>query len=518
MKKIIINLSVLYMLTCNYATAQVLFKKDYDTSLNGKFGLGELSSGTLIMELTRGLNRLDQNGNISFRKIFDYASGGILTINNFLKIENNKIYFDGVCYGICGPQAAVAVMDTDANVLSAHYYSLTGRCTNFTQGSCSTSDNGFASTGTRDISGNPNVLNHAFIIRSDSSGNLMWAKYFTNPSGGGGFVKQTLDSGFIVGFNFDSCGATVAKLNSSGNVEWCKSYIRPRALISDGCVNNDGTFMLCGLTDSSSSGKLFFMKVDGNGSILWTKGFDGPNPFHFILGLPHLTRTSDGNIALVASKLSEVYNYSSLVMLKVNTNGDTLWTNAIGGPYYSVYQMNIYNTSDNGFLVSGTIDGNLPMTTGMYFLYRTDSLFNTSCVNYREPILEVPLFPTDSDVVLTSIDGGAVFTANIAYLNLTATPTYDDCLYTIANSTSSQGNVSVHPNPTTGILTLEVQGPLMSDCYFSVYDHTGRLVFQRTLYTEKEKIEVDLSPYGKGLYLVEFTEKEQVSVKKVVVE
>ncbi len=523
MKKFIL-ISVFTLSGLFDTNAQVVFKKDYDTSVNGNFGLGELINGTYIMELTRGLNRLDQNGNITFRIVYDYNSGGLVTLNSFLKTDSNKIYFHGNAWDTCGTQLrtkpAMGTIDTNGNILSAHAYVLNGRCENFTRSSCINTGNGVASTGTRINIGNSNILDHAFIINTDSMGNLKLAKYFSNPSGGGAFVKQTVDSGFIIGFNFDSCGATVAKLDSSGNIQWCKSYIRPRAMLSDALVNNDGTFMLCGLTDSVfSNGKLFFMKIASNGTVLWTKGFDGPDPYHFITGLPHLTKTRDGNIAVVASKLSEIYNYSSLELLKLNSSGDTLWTNAIGGPNYSVYQMYIYNTSDNGFLVSGTIDGSFPLTTGVLFLYKTDSLFNTSCVNYHEPILMTPLFPTDSNVVLTSIDGGYGYPINIGTLNIAPTTTYDDCLYTgVRNLNSATRQLNVHPNPTTGVLTMEVEGPLMSDCYFSVYDHTGRLVFQRMLYTEKEKIEVDLSPYGKGLYLVEFTEKEQVSVKKVMVE
>lgn len=526
MSKITLIATLVYSLVCNYASAQVQFKKGYDTSLNGKFGLGELSSGTYIMELTRGLNHVDQNGNISFRKVYDYANSGLVELHNFLKIEPDKIFFDGIAYDTCGAQfmfkPCIGVMDTNGNIINAHTYSLDGRCSNYTQYSCINYDNGAASVGTRDIIGNSNILDHAFVVRSDSTGNLKWAKYFTNPSGGGAFVKQALDSGFIIGFNFDYCGATVVKLDSSGNIEWCKSYIRPRAVLSDGYVNSDGTFTLCGLTDSLSA-KLFFMKIDATGSVLWAKGFDGANPYQFTLGqyklaLPRLTQTHDGNFSLIATKLSEIYNYTSLILIKLNSNGDTLWTSAIGGPDFTLTHMNFYNTSDNGFLVSGFIDGNFQVTSRLNFLYKTDSLFNTSCVNYREPIIMNSLFPTDSNVVLTSIDGGYGYSINIGNLNLPPTTTYDDCLYTKVNSISFQRDVTVHPNPTTGILTMQVEGPLMSDCYFSVYDHTGRLVFQRMLYTEKEKIEVDLSPYGKGLYLVEFTEKEQVSVKKVMVE
>jgi hypothetical protein len=168
--------------------------------------------------------------------------------------------------------------------------------------------------------------------------------------------------------------------------------------------------------------------------------------------------------------------------------------------------------------VTGTIDGAFPLTSGLLFLYKTDSLFNTSCANNHEPILMTSLFPTDSNVVLTSIDGGYSYPVSISTVNIAPTATYEDCLYTKTGNISFSKNVILHPNPTNGIFTMEVEGPLMSDCHFTIYDYTGRIVFQRMLYTEKEKIEVDLSAYGKGLYLVEFTEKEMVSVKKVVVE
>ena len=70
-------------------------------------------------------------------------------------------------------------------------------------------------------------------------------------------------------------------------------------------------------------------------------------------------------------------------MLKVDGNGDTLMTNAICSPGYDEYSISMFHTSDNGFLFGGVKYGSI-FGIGYYFLYKTDSLFNTSCFNHHK--------------------------------------------------------------------------------------------------------------------------------------
>ncbi|WKZ64862.1 MAG: T9SS type A sorting domain-containing protein [Flavobacteriales bacterium] len=78
--------------------------------------------------------------------------------------------------------------------------------------------------------------------------------------------------------------------------------------------------------------------------------------------------------------------------------------------------------------------------------------------------------------------------------------------------------MSIRPNPNTGHFTLSFPDPLMAESYYSVYDTMGKLLFQRPLPQGKETEEVDLSRFGRGTYVVRFTDKEGSCYERVVVE
>ena len=76
----------------------------------------------------------------------------------------------------------------------------------------------------------------------------------------------------------------------------------------------------------------------------------------------------------------------------------------------------------------------------------------------------------------------------------------------------------IHPNPSTGHFTMDFPDPLTVDSFYSVYDATGRLLFQRPLTKSMEQVEIDLSSYGKGMYLIRFSDRDGVCAERVVVE
>ncbi len=70
-------------------------------------------------------------------------------------------------------------------------------------------------------------------------------------------------------------------------------------------------------------------------------------------------------------------------------------------------------------------------------------------------------------------------------------------------------DISVYPNPSSGIITIEAKNSMVH-----ITDLNGRLIGS---YTLNDMISVDLSGYGKGLYLLEITSDEHTSVRRVIV-
>ena len=83
-------------------------------------------------------------------------------------------------------------------------------------------------------------------------------------------------------------------------------------------------------------------------------------------------------------------------------------------------------------------------------------------------------------------------------------------------TTGSEGNdVAIYPNPTSGVLTIDVPGSV-SENTIIVTDMSGKLIVENR--TTDAKSELDLSSLAKGMYLLNVSNKERVFVRKVLVQ
>jgi uncharacterized delta-60 repeat protein len=198
----------------------------------------------------------------------------------------------------------------------------------------------------------------AWILKLDSNGSVVWQKTY----GGTGddfpqSILQTLDGGYIVAGYTDSYGAgsgdfCVFRLNSTGSVEWQKTYGGSNF---DGaysiCEANDGTYAVTGETDSFGAGNADFwvLKLKSDGSILWQMAYGGVKA-----DLPKsIQHTLDGGYIVAGITNSFGAGNSDVWVLKLNSEGSVVWQKTYGGTgddaAYSVQQ-----TSDGGYIVAGT--------------------------------------------------------------------------------------------------------------------------------------------------------------------
>ncbi|MGB6045964.1 MAG: T9SS type A sorting domain-containing protein, partial [Flavobacteriales bacterium] len=238
--------------------------------------------------------------------------------------------------------------------------------------------------------------------------------------------------------------------------------------------------------------------------------------FHWNASYPERTvRTIDNNYVLIATSGGRP------VLMKTNTSGDMLWTRAAKTPGYSYETADLLAYSDGGFLFSGIVLGDLPDgNTGLPYIYKTDSLGHLPCSEAPPPSISISeLFPVDSAFTLTSTDGATAYAELVSDTTYAPVVTYDGCLLTSVRSPVGRAmNPRIHPNPSSGHFTMAFSDPLTVDSFYSVHDATGRLLFQRPLTKSLEKVEIDLSGYGKGMYLIRFSDRDGVCAERVVVE
>ena len=196
------------------------------------------------------------------------------------------------------------------------------------------------------------------VIKSDSSGNIEWSKTYGGGSAEFGFcIQQTPDTGYIVGGYTSSFGAgggdfLAMKLSSSGTIDWAKTYGGSTGVEYASSVQqtSDAGYIVAGVTSSFGAGSTDFLviKLDSGSDVEWAKTFGGTGSED----LSFIQQTYDNGYIIAGSSNSYgVDNYDFLV-IKIDSSGSLKWTKTFGGSgaddAYSIQQ-----TPDSGYIVAG---------------------------------------------------------------------------------------------------------------------------------------------------------------------
>jgi len=236
-----------------------------------------------------------------------------------------------------------------------------------------TADGGYIVAGTTNssgASGNP----HAWILKLDSLGNVVWQKTYggVGPDGASS-IDQTTDGGYIVAGSFMNSTVSqkapwVFKLDSTGNIVWQKTFSAGNYAFtsithtSDGgsAVEGWGTFFLlsCGCQVGPTA---WVVRLDTVGNIIWQQVYSTGWNYGY-----SIAQTSDGGF-VVAGKAHhvspETVSSWDPLIFKVDSSGNLVWQKIFSvyfdGEVYSAQQ-----TLDGGFIVAGGSNtwGNQPST------------------------------------------------------------------------------------------------------------------------------------------------------------
>jgi|WetSurMetagenome_2_1015567.scaffolds.fasta_scaffold15119_1 putative intracellular protease/amidase len=231
-----------------------------------------------------------------------------------------------------------------------------------------TSDGGFALAGYTFSFGNGK--SDMFLVKTDSLGNTQWYKTY----GGSGFeyaysIGQTSDNGFLLaGYSTSTANNNkniyVVKTNSSGELIWEKTYGKDSIDVASAIYKTtDGNYLICGHTQSYGAGEddIYVLKINQNGDTLWTKTFGG-------------TRTDIGNSILEVNSSNYIFagstgspgitsNNQDFYIIKTNSSGTSLWAKNFGtsGSLPFDWCNDIKKTTDDGFMMVGETSFNSPL-------------------------------------------------------------------------------------------------------------------------------------------------------------
>src|ERR1051326_6386144 len=362
-----------------------------------------------------------------------------------------------------------------------------------------------------------------FITRVDSNYNVVWRKKYVIPglqstsslrrSNHGNF----LISGNIAGYN-NSTDYCLMKTDSLGNILWVKryggnnydSYPDVQPTFDGGCV-------MFGTTESFGvgNGDALMIKTDSSGNIQWSKTYGGT-----LADGGTFVKPTFGSIGYILTGNTQGFipadtgcTFCSTIsfVIKTDINGNFQWARRYGiGPQDNA--VNIFQTQDGGYSLSGsTAAWGAGGLEG--WLIKTDNMGLSGCNDYATtPTVTSP----------TVMDTNVIFFESNDTLNIGTGTLFDrlvtpyitiECLSGPAGTGIKEivanDKINVFPNPSDGIFNIECEEEIKM---ISVNDVLGRI---NTVKNDPGK-KIDLSFLPPGFYFLNISTKEGISVKKII--
>src|SRR5690625_3190943 len=249
------------------------------------------------------------------------------------------------------------------------------------------------------------------IIKIDSSGNMEWlTPYYGGEYKSARQIYKAEDGGFVVigsintsmgdftgsGATWSSAKVFVAKVDTNGDKSWLEFYGGSGNDYGSSIIHShNGGYIITGYTtsededfdmrvgDGDSYSDIFVIELDASGGVQWVNTYGGSNHD----GAASVIKTEKDGYLVIGSTSSNdgdfegvgVSSYSSIFLLKLDSDGNKQWVKTFGGSEYDSYST-IIQTQDGGYAITGSInstDGDFSgLKEGDIFILKTDPIGN----------------------------------------------------------------------------------------------------------------------------------------------
>ena len=456
------------------------------------------------------LIKTDANGNVQWAKTY----GG--TGNNYAysvqQTSDGGYIVAGSTRSFIMGNEDVLLIKTDANgnVQWAKTYGGTGHDVAFSVQQ--TSDGGYIVAGFTGSFGAGSY--DFFLIKTDANGNIIWAKTYGGTSADYAHsVQQTSDGGYIVAGETWSFGAGgydifLIKTDVSGNIIWAKTYggtyVEQAYSVQQ---TSDGEYIVVGFTYSFGAGNqdVFLIKTDANGNIIWAKTYGGTDEDAAL----SFQQTSDGGY-IVAGYTHSFGAGVDIFLIKTDANGNIIWAKTYGGTDED-YAFSVQQTSDGGYIVAGSTRSFGTGSDDIFFI-KTDANGNIgscSIVQNASPTVTTPS-PTVNTPSPSVSSPSPTVTSPLLTVTLPTLIVSEVCVLSFDDNVG----ISESCKPASGIITPYKGGIKVSgsgEFEVKVYNVSGVMVKSAR---GKNEVKLELS---RGVYFVEVISGGKVIREKVVI-
>ena len=219
----------------------------------------------------------------------------------------------------------------------------------------------------------------AYLIKTDATGNKIWAKTFGGSNVDVGNALQITQSGYVFVGSTQSQGAGASdvwlvKTDKDGTKTLEKTFGGSGSDQGNGLQKtSDGGFIIVGNTQSYGSGgsDIWLIKTDGNGNKSWDRTFGGGNDE---IG-NKVRQTADGGFIIIGTTKSFGSGDYDFWLVKTDAQGQKQWDRTFGGSLEDI-GYDVQQTDDGGFIVCGATKSNAPGNVSDVWLIKTDAQGN----------------------------------------------------------------------------------------------------------------------------------------------
>lgn len=208
-----------------------------------------------------------------------------------------------------------------------------------------------------------------YLIKVDQDGHEIWSKTYGSPMDEVvSSVRSTLDGGFILfgnqvdpndiitdpgmagyaGFAGRS-DIHVVKIDAEGNVIWSKTYkSAENTIASSGVVVRDGSYLVLAsiIHFPSLDNDLLLLKIDDNGDEVWSRTLEEDSYAGY-----GLIETFDRNHLITGIYQSAEDTLSDAYALKLDGEGQVIWRYPYGDPGFNEVGSGILEVHDNNIMI-----------------------------------------------------------------------------------------------------------------------------------------------------------------------
>jgi hypothetical protein len=181
-----------------------------------------------------------------------------------------------------------------------------------------------------------------WVVKLNSSGDIEWQKTYGN--GWANSIQETSEGGYIVA-GMNNGDAWVIKLDRDGEIEWQKAF---RGMHGDWAHSvketSEGGYIVAG----TIKGDAWVFKLNAQGNVEWQKTYGSCS----LDAIFSIEQTEEGGYVVASLRSSPGLGHSDVWVLKLDSFGNIEWQKAYGDRKHD-FAHSIEQTKDGGYIVAG---------------------------------------------------------------------------------------------------------------------------------------------------------------------